>query len=85
MANTIDLLGSGGLTAQRNSSISKPYILYQVISMGASILGPASICLMIAGEELSQKKNCKCALNFIEEKPTANIVASLLYVIIIFL
>ncbi|XP_053090629.1 chitin synthase chs-1-like [Pangasianodon hypophthalmus] len=49
MANTIDLLGSGRLTAQRNSSISKPYILYQVISMGASILGPATICLMIAG------------------------------------
>ncbi|KAM9480691.1 chitin synthase chs-2 [Clarias gariepinus] len=49
MANTIDLLGSGGLTTQRNSSISKPYILYQVISMGASILGPATICLMIAG------------------------------------
>ncbi|XP_060734047.1 chitin synthase chs-2-like [Tachysurus vachellii] len=49
MANTIDLLGSGGLTAQRNSSISKPYIVYQVISMGASILGPATICLMIAG------------------------------------
>ncbi|XP_036440672.1 chitin synthase chs-1-like, partial [Colossoma macropomum] len=49
MANTIDLLGSGCLTSERNSSISKPYILYQVISMGASILGPATICLMIAG------------------------------------
>uniref|UniRef100_A0AAR2KI03 chitin synthase n=1 Tax=Pygocentrus nattereri TaxID=42514 RepID=A0AAR2KI03_PYGNA len=49
MANTIDLLGSGRLTSERNSSISKPYILYQVISMGASILGPATICLMIAG------------------------------------
>lgn len=49
MANTIDLLGSGGLTSQRNSSISKPYILYQVISMAASILGPATICLMISG------------------------------------
>ncbi|XP_073785916.1 chitin synthase chs-2 isoform X2 [Danio rerio] len=49
MANTIDLLGSGQLTAQRNSSISKLYILYQVISMAASILGPATICLMISG------------------------------------
>uniref|UniRef100_A0A8B9LEK2 chitin synthase n=1 Tax=Astyanax mexicanus TaxID=7994 RepID=A0A8B9LEK2_ASTMX len=49
MANTIDLLGSGRLTSKRNNSISKPYILYQVISMGASILGPATICLMIAG------------------------------------
>ncbi|RXN18308.1 putative vertebrate CG2666-PC-like protein [Labeo rohita] len=49
MANTIDLLGSGGLTSQRNSSISKPYILYQIISMAASILGPATVCLMISG------------------------------------
>uniref|UniRef100_A0A673LIX1 chitin synthase n=1 Tax=Sinocyclocheilus rhinocerous TaxID=307959 RepID=A0A673LIX1_9TELE len=50
MANTIDLLGSGGLTSQRNSSISKLYILYQIISMAASILGPATICLMISGK-----------------------------------
>ncbi|KAI2653476.1 Chitin synthase chs-1 [Labeo rohita] len=49
MANTIDLLGSGGLTSQKNSSISKLYILYQIVSMAASILGPATICLMISG------------------------------------
>ncbi|CAB1351109.1 unnamed protein product, partial [Coregonus sp. 'balchen'] len=49
MANTIDLLGSGSLTSQRNSSISKPFILYQILSMVASILGPAAICLMISG------------------------------------
>uniref|UniRef100_A0A8C7H9E1 chitin synthase n=1 Tax=Oncorhynchus kisutch TaxID=8019 RepID=A0A8C7H9E1_ONCKI len=48
MANTIDLLGSGSLTSQRNSSISKPFILYQILSMAASILGPATICLMIS-------------------------------------
>uniref|UniRef100_A0A672P4J5 chitin synthase n=1 Tax=Sinocyclocheilus grahami TaxID=75366 RepID=A0A672P4J5_SINGR len=48
MANTIDLLGSGGLTSQRNSSISKLYILYQIISMAASILGPATISLGLA-------------------------------------
>ncbi|XP_066541790.1 chitin synthase chs-2-like [Hoplias malabaricus] len=48
MANTISLLSSGSLTSERNCSISKPYIVYQVISMGASILGPANICLMIA-------------------------------------
>lgn len=53
MANTIDLLSTSGVTTHRNSSISKPYIIYQVISMGASILGPATICLMIAGEEIS--------------------------------
>uniref|UniRef100_A0A8B9R6P7 chitin synthase n=1 Tax=Astyanax mexicanus TaxID=7994 RepID=A0A8B9R6P7_ASTMX len=48
MANTLDLLASGSLTSQRNKSISKPYILYQIISMAASILGPATVCLMIA-------------------------------------
>uniref|UniRef100_A0A8C1GE76 chitin synthase n=1 Tax=Cyprinus carpio TaxID=7962 RepID=A0A8C1GE76_CYPCA len=53
MANTIDLLGSGGLTSQRNSSISKLYILYQIISMAASILGPATICLMISALALA--------------------------------
>ncbi|XP_076851643.1 uncharacterized protein LOC143502807 [Brachyhypopomus gauderio] len=49
MANTIDLLSSGDLTSERNSSISMPYILYQVISMGVSILGPATVCMMVAG------------------------------------
>ncbi|KAL0983717.1 hypothetical protein UPYG_G00131750 [Umbra pygmaea] len=49
MANTIDLLGSGSLTSQKNRSISQPFILYQVLSMTATILGPATICLMIAG------------------------------------
>uniref|UniRef100_A0A672P6N3 chitin synthase n=1 Tax=Sinocyclocheilus grahami TaxID=75366 RepID=A0A672P6N3_SINGR len=53
MANTIDLLGSGGLTSQRNSSISKLYILYQIMSMAASILGPATICLMISALTLA--------------------------------
>ncbi|XP_058608280.1 chitin synthase chs-1-like isoform X3 [Onychostoma macrolepis] len=65
MANTIDLLGSGGLTSQRNSSISKPYILYQIISMAASILGPATICLMISGSFvfiLNMDKNIALAL-----------------------
>ncbi|XP_057203671.1 chitin synthase chs-1-like [Triplophysa rosa] len=49
MANTIDLLGSGSLTSEKNSSISKLFILYQVLSTGASILGPATVCLMISG------------------------------------
>uniref|UniRef100_A0A8C9RS57 chitin synthase n=1 Tax=Scleropages formosus TaxID=113540 RepID=A0A8C9RS57_SCLFO len=49
MANTLDLLGTGSLTSQRNKSISKPYMIYQTISMAGSILGPATICLMIAG------------------------------------
>ncbi|KAI5628169.1 hypothetical protein C0J50_2659, partial [Silurus asotus] len=49
MANTLDLLSSGSVTAQLNKSISRPYILYQTITMASSILGPATVCLMIAG------------------------------------
>ncbi|KAG7462771.1 hypothetical protein MATL_G00188240 [Megalops atlanticus] len=49
IANTIDLLGTGSLTAQKNKSISKPYILYQVLGMVSTVLGPATVCLMIAG------------------------------------
>lgn len=51
MANTLDLLGSGELTVKKNKSISTLFILYQTLTMGASILGPATVCLMIAGEE----------------------------------
>ncbi|XP_041920942.1 chitin synthase chs-2-like [Alosa sapidissima] len=49
MANTLDLLGSGELTVKKNKSISTLFILYQTLTMGASILGPATVCLMIAG------------------------------------
>lgn len=50
MANTLDLLSTGSITAKLNKSISRPYILYQTITMAASILGPATVCLMIAGD-----------------------------------
>ncbi|KAG9344366.1 hypothetical protein JZ751_011035 [Albula glossodonta] len=49
MANTLDLLATGSITAQRNKSISRLYILYQILGMASSILGPATVCLMIAG------------------------------------
>ncbi|CAJ1048854.1 chitin synthase 1 [Xyrichtys novacula] len=49
LANTLDLLSSGGETVKRNSSISRPYIFYQMFTVGASILGPASVTLMVAG------------------------------------
>ncbi|XP_034148233.1 chitin synthase chs-2-like isoform X2 [Esox lucius] len=55
MANTIDLLGSGSLTSKRNRSISQPFILYQIISMAAAILGPATICIMIAGTMVKEQ------------------------------
>ncbi|KAM8763421.1 chitin synthase 1 [Acanthopagrus schlegelii] len=49
LANTLDLLHSGLETVKRNSSISRLYIFYQMFTVGSSILGPASVTLMIAG------------------------------------
>ncbi|XP_060923619.1 chitin synthase 1 [Limanda limanda] len=49
LANTLDLLHSGGETVKKNSSISRLYIFYQMFAVGSSILGPASVTLMIAG------------------------------------
>ncbi|KAJ8359915.1 hypothetical protein SKAU_G00164400 [Synaphobranchus kaupii] len=49
LANTLDLLATGTLTSQRNKSISKPYILYQILNVMSAILGPATVCFMIAG------------------------------------
>ncbi|GAA6106472.1 chitin synthase chs-2-like [Tachysurus ichikawai] len=63
MANTLDLLSSGTITAQLNKSISRPYILYQTFTMAASILGPATVCLMIAGSfKFVLKVNANVAL-----------------------
>lgn len=41
---------SGPETVKKNSSISRPYIFYQMFTVGSSILGPASVTLMIAGK-----------------------------------
>ncbi|XP_062391950.1 chitin synthase chs-2-like [Sardina pilchardus] len=49
MANSLDLLGSGRLTVTKNQSISTLFIVYQILNTAASILGPATVCLMIAG------------------------------------
>lgn len=49
LANTLDLLHSGSETVKRNTSISRLYIFYQMFTVGSSILGPASVTLMIAG------------------------------------
>eukprot|EP00064_Thunnus_orientalis_P004869 superscaffoldBa00000459_g4882 len=49
LANTLDLLHSGAETVKRNTSISRLYIFYQMFTVGSSILGPASVTLMIAG------------------------------------
>ncbi|XP_064173373.1 chitin synthase chs-2-like [Anguilla rostrata] len=49
LANTIDLLGTGTLTSNKNKSISKPYILYQLLNVMSTVLSPATVCFMIAG------------------------------------
>ncbi|KAM9823995.1 chitin synthase chs-2-like [Neosynchiropus ocellatus] len=49
MANIVDLLGSGTLITKKNSSMSRPYMLYQLFSLSASILAPSTVIIMIAG------------------------------------
>ncbi|XP_066299933.1 chitin synthase chs-2-like [Branchiostoma lanceolatum] len=49
MANVMDLLLDGRRTAKVNSSISYIYIIYQMAMMISSVLGPATVCMMIAG------------------------------------
>ncbi|XP_054462584.1 chitin synthase chs-2-like [Anoplopoma fimbria] len=49
MANVIDLLGSTGIISKRNSSMSKPFMFYQLFAITSAILAPATICLLIAG------------------------------------
>ncbi|CAN0197331.1 unnamed protein product [Lampetra planeri] len=49
LANTFSILENGIRTAKKNPSISRLYILYQIIYTATSIMGPATVCLMIAG------------------------------------
>ncbi|XP_047238760.1 chitin synthase chs-2-like [Girardinichthys multiradiatus] len=49
MANVADLLGSTNIVSKKNPSMSKPFMLYQLFAMISAILGPATICLMVAG------------------------------------
>ncbi|KAL6100196.1 uncharacterized protein ACO6RY_01857 [Pungitius sinensis] len=49
MANIMDLLGCATLISQKNPSISKLYMVYQLFSLVASILAPSTVILMIAG------------------------------------
>ncbi|XP_061083938.1 chitin synthase chs-2-like [Conger conger] len=49
LANTLDLLATGNTTIEINKSISRPYILYQVLNLFSTILGPSTVCFMIAG------------------------------------
>ncbi|XP_069372207.1 chitin synthase chs-1-like [Paralichthys olivaceus] len=49
MANIMDLLGSASLVVNRNPSMSRPYMLYQLFSLASSILAPSTVILMISG------------------------------------
>ena len=49
MANIMDLLSSFKHTIRVNDNISYPYMLYQFILFFASILGPGTVILMLAG------------------------------------
>ena len=49
MANIMDLLGDYKRTIKINDNISLPYIFYQSMLMGGTILGPGTIFLMLVG------------------------------------
>ena len=49
MANILDLLSNYKLTCERNTDISKPYILYQAMLMLGTVLSPGTIFLMVVG------------------------------------
>ncbi|XP_060518963.1 chitin synthase chs-2 isoform X2 [Cylas formicarius] len=49
IANIMDLLMDSKRTIQVNDNISMPYIGYQILLMGGTILGPGTIFLMLVG------------------------------------
>uniref|UniRef100_UPI00358DDBF1 chitin synthase chs-2-like n=1 Tax=Myxine glutinosa TaxID=7769 RepID=UPI00358DDBF1 len=44
-----DLLHTSSITARKNASFSTAYITYQLFYTASSLLGPASVCLLISG------------------------------------
>lgn len=49
MANIFDLLGDAKRVVKTNNNISMPYIVYQIVLMVGTILGPGTIFLMMVG------------------------------------
>ncbi|KAB0798176.1 hypothetical protein PPYR_09169 [Photinus pyralis] len=49
IANIMDLLQDAKKTIKVNDNISMPYIAYQILLMGGTILGPGTIFLMLVG------------------------------------
>lgn len=80
---------SGSETVKRNSSISRPYIFYQMFTVGSSILGPASVTLMIAGRSqilifLWFASNNKTASNWCLSSFLYNVYSSLSCLLFVF-
>ena len=50
LANVMDLLSDYSNTVAVNSNISMLYIIYQVALMVATLLGPGTVLMMIAGQ-----------------------------------
>lgn len=49
LANICDLLGDWKNTVRLNDNISTPYVLYQFLLLVSTVLGPATVLLMMAG------------------------------------
>lgn len=49
MANIMDLLGDAKRVVKTNNNISMPYVVYQIVLMVGTILGPGTIFLMMVG------------------------------------
>ncbi|KAG8237767.1 hypothetical protein J437_LFUL017831 [Ladona fulva] len=49
MANIFDLLGDFNRTVENNANISTLYIIYQMVLMAGTVLGPGTIFLMLVG------------------------------------
>ncbi|XP_033182151.1 chitin synthase chs-2-like [Anabas testudineus] len=49
LANVVDLLGDTNVISNRNKSMSKLFMFYQLFGIISAILAPATICLLVAG------------------------------------
>ncbi|XP_032880924.1 chitin synthase chs-2-like [Amblyraja radiata] len=48
IANAIELLGNGFAASRKNPSVSKPFLLYQILYLMATLVGPSTVCFLIA-------------------------------------
>ncbi|XP_078261868.1 chitin synthase chs-2-like [Rhinoraja longicauda] len=48
IANAIELLGNGFEASRKNPSISKPFLLYQILYLMATLVGPSTVCFLMA-------------------------------------